>query len=214
MNISKKAVSAVVALGLVGSAVVMSAAAAEATPIGTGKAVIRIDAPKITFSKNADGTYLMKLPKGSKGQWMGERTDSSGDTRARVGNISAKQLVAKWTNFKYGKSATTASIFWDQNLERDQWGNTLVSISDPMVKKHAVTFTVKSKHDLPASIEHASLNIARASGKKTRTSYMNQTTATIVNDLRAWGGQENNYDIDAHPRQRPTHGTVTRRRQT
>lgn len=168
---------------------------ATAAEIGTGRAIIRIDAAQGTVSKNADGSFTLKIPAGSKGQFLGERKDAKGNERLRVGNVSAKQLSSKWKAFQYTSAGTLATIAWD--TKASDWSGALVQLSQPAVTASGVTFKFTSKQKLPASLKDVSVNLQRAPYKKVRT-YDPDATVNLAGNMNFFAGFYDNGKVDVH----------------
>ena len=94
-----RVVVGIVALGVTAAASLAIAAPASSveakTGIGRGQALVYIESPTATVIKTGKRSYSMTLAPDSTGQWMGERTDDTGKTSTRVGNITAKKLSNK-----------------------------------------------------------------------------------------------------------------------
>lgn len=69
--------------------------------VGGGKAIVRIDAPKIKVEKMSQSQYRITLPTSAKGQWLGTRQKT-----LMVGTLTARDLVDGWTA-SYLRPATT-----------------------------------------------------------------------------------------------------------
>lgn len=80
---SPRLLSALAVAGLIAaSSLTLGVAPASAAEgVGSGRAVIRIDAPTATVIKTGKNSYRMVLPPDSSGQWMGERTNDAGKHR-------------------------------------------------------------------------------------------------------------------------------------
>ena len=168
---------------------------ATATEIGTGRALIRIEAPTATVSKNADGSFTLKIPSGSKGQFLGERPDANGKNRIRVGNVSAKQLSSKWKDFKYTSSGAKGTIAWDAS--KPSWQGVMVKLSRPVVTSNGITFKFISDQGLPASLKDVAVNLQRAPSKSVR-SYDPDATVNITGNLNFFAGFYDADKVDVH----------------
>ena len=169
---------------------------ASATQIGSGRALIRIDAATATVSKNSDGTFTLKIPTGSKGQFLGERTDASGSERIRVGNLSAKQLSSKWKDFQYSSAGTKATIAW--NSSDESWSGALVRFYKPTVTKSAINFKFTSSKSLPNTLNDVSVNLQRAPNKQVRTTYNPQAKVHITGDMYFFAGYYSGSKVDVN----------------
>ncbi|MFM8155817.1 MAG: hypothetical protein ACKOAF_07055 [Actinomycetes bacterium] len=170
---------------VVATAAFGQSSAQAATSIGSGKALIRIDASTAKVAKNSDGTYTLTLPTNSAGQWMGDRTNAKGVKRVLVGNVSAQQLSSKWSNFRYPSSGVKATLAW--NAKSANWSSAPVLIAKPVVTKSGVTFKITTKRSLPSSLKNASLNIQRAAGLTGRD-YDPSSDTVLTEDLHWFAG--------------------------
>lgn len=161
-----RVVAGVAALGVTAAASLAIAAPASSveakTGIGKGRALVYVEAPTATVTKTGKNSYRMVLPPGSTGQWMGERTDAEGNTRTRVGDLTAKKLSKKWTSFRYGDAAVPATLAW---MGSDAMASALVRLSRPKVTDSGVRFDFTSKSRIPSTLEDVSINVQRAPGK-------------------------------------------------
>jgi hypothetical protein len=154
--------------------------AAYATPdllVGGGKAIVRIDAPKIDVEKVSQGQYRITLPASAKGQWLGTRKKT-----LMIGELSALNLVNGWSALGYKKdSKVAAAIKWKPAGAKVQ----LIPAQVTQAKKLAdgrTVFDVTSEFLLPSQLTNASLNLARSSGATPR-SYPKNFTYSFTNDL-------------------------------
>ena len=191
--------TATMCLTLMGLTSPITATAAE---IGTGRALIRIEAPTATVSKNPDGSFTLKIPSGSKGQFLGERPDANGQERLRVGNVTAKQLSSKWKDFKYTSSGAKATIAWDAS--KPSWKGVLVKLFKPVVTSSGITFKFTSKRGLPASLKDMAVNLQRAPFKGVRT-YDPDATVNISGNMNFFAGFYDNGKVDVHLMDGTTH---------
>lgn len=166
-----------------------------AAEIGTGRALIRIEAPTATVSKNPDGSFTLTIPSGSKGQFLGERPDANGKEKLRVGNVSAKQLSSKWKDFKYTSSGAKATIAWDAS--KRSWKGAIVKLSKPVVTPSGITFKFTSKRGLPASLKDVAVNLQRAPSKSVRT-YSPDATVNIAGNMNFSAGFYDDGKVDVH----------------
>ncbi|MGI9136152.1 MAG: hypothetical protein ACR2JS_03710 [Candidatus Nanopelagicales bacterium] len=185
--------TAALCLTLVGLSSPSPAIAAE---IGTGRAIIRIDAPTATVSKNPNGSFTLTIPRGSKGQFLGERPDANGKERLRVGNVSAKQLSSKWKDFKYTSAGAKATIAWDAS--KRSWKGANVSLSRPVVTSSGVTFEFTSKRGLPASLKDVTVNLQRAPQKKVRKTYDPEATVNLAGNMNFFAGFYDAGSVDVY----------------
>lgn len=180
-------------LTLMGLASPVPASAAE---IGTGPALIRIDATKGTVSKNSDGSFTLKIPSNSKGQYLGERVSAQGKERIRVGNVSARQLSSQWKDFQYGSAGAKATIAWNSNAEA--WSGVPVRVYKPSITTSGISFKFTSDRGIPAKLKDVSVNLQRAPIKQTRTSYDPQAKVDLTGDLYFFAGFYNEDNVDTH----------------
>lgn len=159
------AAAAVAALAVAATA--LPAHAAPGSGIGTGRAVIHIDAKKATVTSKGGDSYTLTLPKGSTGQWMGERTNAQGKVKTRVGTLTGEQLAAGWSDFQYGKAGADATLTWDAS--KKAFNAASVHISAPRTTSAGVVVDLTSSQTLPATLNDVSLSIARAPGKGVRS---------------------------------------------
>ena len=185
--------TATMCLTLVGMIAPSPATAAE---IGTGRAIIRIDAPTATVSKNPNGSFTLTVPSGSKGQFLGERPDANGKKRLRVGNVSAKQLSSKWKDFKYTSSGVKATIAWDAS--KRSWKGANVRLSRPVVTSSGVTFEFTSERGLPASLKDVTVNLQRAPHKKVRKTYDPEATVNLAGNMNFFAGFYDAGSVDVY----------------
>jgi len=186
-RVSRSSLALVAAVGITTSGLAIAAPAqAASTGIGTGRAVVHVDAPTATVTKQADGSYLLAMPQGTTGQWMGERKNASGKSIVRVGTLTGEKLAANWSNLKY-TSAAPGALFWDETSGNHQAA--AVKVSRPKTTSTGVTFTLTSKTELPATMSDVSINLERApSHKSVRSSSAQQVN--ITSDL--WWSAQNN----------------------
>lgn len=163
---TRRILAATAAVAVTASALVMVGQPAQSregeTGIGKGRALVYVEAPTATVTKTGKNSYRMVLPPGSTGQWMGERTDVEGNTRTRVGDLTAKKLSKKWTSFRYGDAAVPATLAW---MGSDAMASALVRLSRPKVTDSGVRFDFTSKSRIPSTLEDVSINLQRAPGK-------------------------------------------------
>lgn len=162
---------------------------AKSVGVGEGKALVRIDAAKVSVKKVADGAYLLTVPIGSAGQWMGERTASNGKSRLRVGNVSASGLAENWGSFRLGKTGVKATLVWNSNKGASA-SKALVWLKKPTVSDSGVSFRLTTRATLPAHPQQVTLNVSRAKSKQVRTDYQVQGTISITEALKYWAAFE------------------------
>lgn len=168
------------------SALVLSSPPATGAESGKGSAIIRIDATKATVAKKAEGTYTLHIPAGSAGQWMGERTNSRGEERLRVGNLTAKQLSSRWKDFRYSSSGVKTTITWDSGQERPSMAPG--RLTQPKVSANGITFGFTTDRTLPFSMTGVTINLQRAPGKSMRTDYDPEGRVDLSGDLKFMSG--------------------------
>lgn len=193
------AVTAAACLVLMGLTSPNPATAAE---MGTGRALIRIEAPTATVSKSPDGSFTLKIPSGSKGKFLGERAGANGRKVLRVGNVTAKELSSKWQDFKYTSSGAIATIAW--NASKPSWKGALVKLSQPVITSSGITFKFTSKRGLPASLKDVAVNLQRAPSKGVRT-YDPDATVNIAGNMNFFAGFYDNGKVDVHLMDGTTH---------
>lgn len=194
---SRLSVTLVAAVGIAASAFVVAAPAqAASTGIGTGRAVVHVDAPQATVTKQADGTYLLAMPKGTTGQWMGERKNASGKTIVRVGKLTGEKLASSWNNLKYTSAGATGTLVWDAKATTRQAA--VVQVSKPKTTNTGVTFILTSRNELPATMNDVSVNLDRAAKTKA-TRYSTAKSTNIASDLW-WSADWNQGDSSANVR--------------
>lgn len=192
MNTQRKIVSMIALAGITMGATLFVASPASAADIGTGRAIIRIDAAKATVTAQGDATskgvqtYTLILPSGSKGQWLGERKNSRGKERLRVGNLTAKQLSSNWEAFRYTAAGVLATLAWDTRTSPTT--GALVRLTKPKVTDKGVAFTITTPYNVPKSLKDVKLSLQRAPQKATRTSYVAQKTVTLTGALTVFAG--------------------------
>lgn len=162
MTFVGKALSFATAAALVAAAVVVSSSPAQAEGVGSGRAVVRIDAPSATVIKTGKNSYRMVLPEGTTGQWMGERPDAQGKQITRVGDLTAGKLANRWTRFRYSSSPVYTTLTWDDGSHVPSAA--LVMLSRPRVTDQGVRFEFTSRADLPRTLSDVSLHVSRAPG--------------------------------------------------
>lgn len=178
--LSRVSLSAVVVAGVFSAGLVGLAGPAQAAGIGSGRAVIHVDAPEATAAKQADGSYELTLPSGSTGQWMGMRKNAAGKTKVRVGDLTAERLSTGWGNFQYTASGATATLVWNANTSKVR--TAVVRVAQPRVTDAGVTFAVTSKAELPSTLNSVSLNLDRAPGKGVRSSTSPYSQSAVIVD--------------------------------
>ena len=162
MPIAHRVLNLATAAALVASAVVVSSAPAQAEGVGSGRAVVRIDAPSATVIKTGKHSYRMVLPEGTTGQWMGERPNAAGTRVTRVGDLTAAKLAKRWTKLRYSSSPVYTTLTWDDGSHIP--GAALVMLSRPRVTDQGVRFDFTSRADLPRTLSDVSLHVSRAPG--------------------------------------------------
>ncbi|MGI9197534.1 MAG: hypothetical protein ACR2KE_08760 [Candidatus Nanopelagicales bacterium] len=160
--------------------------------IGSGRAVIHIDAPTATVTKVGKNSYRMVLPPGSSGQWMGERTDARGKERTLVGDLNAKKLSNKWGKFRYTSAGVPATLAWGGN---DGFSAALVQLSQPTLTDAGVRFDFTSRSTIPASLTDVSINLQRAP-EKSRVRSTDAHNVNITGDLWIGGNVESSAQVD------------------
>lgn len=164
--ISTRVVVGIAALSATAAASLAIAAPASSveakTGIGRGQALVYIDSPTATVIKTGNRSYFMTLAPDSTGQWMGERTDDTGKTSTRVGDITAKKLSRKWGNFRYTDASVPATLSWTTS---DGISSALVKLSRPKITDAGVRFDFTSPFAIPSTLIDVSINLQRAPRK-------------------------------------------------
>lgn len=194
---SPRLLSSLAAAGLIAaSTFALGAAPASASGegIGSGRALIRIDAPTATVLKTGKNSYRMILPPDSSGQWMGERTNASGVTQTRVGDLTAKKLSTKWTKFRYGSQAVLSTLVW---MTSDGPSPAVVRLSQPKVTDAGVRFDFTSKWAIPSRLQDVSINIRRA---PERNEVRSSTESTFIISDKLYIGYTQNSPKDVYSR--------------
>ena len=158
--------------------------ASETTGIGSGRAVIRLDAPTATVVKTGKHSYRMVLPQGTTGQWMGERANANGTLRSRVGDLTAAKLAKRWTNFRYGSTPVYTTLAW--NSQSTGLGAAVVMLSQPKITDEGVRFDFTSRFALPKTMRDVSVNISRAPRKGDNARSLGVQQATVTGTLVVW----------------------------
>lgn len=167
---------------MVAAGLAMSTPLAQAAPSsgsGTGRAVIHLDALQATVEAEGNGTYTLTLPPTARGQWMGERRNSRGEVRTRVGDITGAQVAARWRKFKYTDASVPATLLW--NRDSGTPSSASVQIQAPRQTDAGIVVQMTSQADIPSSLEDVSLSISRAPGKKVRS--LPTQTQNVTSDL-------------------------------
>lgn len=184
MTFVGKALSFATAAALVASAMFMSSAPAQAEGIGSGRAVIRIDAPTATVTKVGKHAYRMVLPEGTTGQWMGERPNAQGKQITRVGDLTAGKLANRWTKFRYAKAPVYTTLMW--NSESADPGYALIMLDKPKMTDAGVRFDFTSRAAIPTTLSDVSINISRAQGKGDSTRILGVQYTVVTGTMVVW----------------------------
>lgn len=187
--------AAALSLGLI--ALGSATSSASAAGIGSGRALVRIDAPNATVSKNADGSYVLTVPANSTGQFFGERPDKSGKKSLRVGDVSAKQLIRKWQDFRYTSAGVPTTIAWNAKKASTMEG-ILVRLFKPTVTPEGITFRFTTKQYAPESLKDVTVNLQRAPERSSRTTYTVQNTVTLSGNMKFFAGFYDGGKVDTH----------------
>lgn len=179
-RLSRISLSAATIAGVVSALLVGIGGPAQAVGIGSGRAVIHVDAQKATAIEQTDGSYDVTLPAGSSGQWMGERTNATGKSKVRVGDLTAERLSTEWSNFKYTAAGTEATLVW--NADMSKLRTAAVRVTQPRVTDDGVVFNVTSRTAIPKSLNNMSLHLSRAPEKGMRTSTSPYSQSTVIAD--------------------------------
>lgn len=188
---SRHLVSSVVSAGLVASALVLGVAPAQAAEgIGSGRALIRIEAPTATVIKTGKNSYRMILPPDSSGQWMGERTNAEGVAETHIGDLTAKKLSTRWSKFRYTSQGVLSTLAWRPS---DGPSTAVVRLSQPKVTDAGVRFDFTSKFTIPSKLQDVSINLRRAPEKNEVRS--NESKYWITDDLYIGYTQESSKEV-------------------
>lgn len=188
--------SVLAAAGLVAAsslALGVAPASAAGEGIGSGRALVRIDAPTATVVKTGKNSYRMILPPDSSGQWMGERTNAEGKTQVRVGDVTAKKLSTKWTRFRYTSKAVPSTLAW---MTSDGPSSAPVRLSQPKVTDAGVRFDFTSPFTIPSRLQDVSINISRAPEKNEPRS-SSESVYNITADLNIGYSQSSPKDVSS-----------------
>lgn len=205
MIISRKLITLLSTLALAGSAFVISSSPAHAGLIGTGSAVVHVDASSAKLAKQADGSYSLTMPKSTSGQWMGVRS-IKGKKDIRVGKLTAEQLSSGWNRLLYTSSPVRGTLTWKDNCCVKPSFLPVKVVGKPKRTLKGVIFKVISLGNLPSTLNNMSLHLAKApnnafrsqssSSFQTRQStqdpistFPNTQTENVVDDL--WVSSEN-----------------------
>lgn len=167
------------------------APASAAEGVGSGRALIRIDAPTATVVKTGKNSYRMVLPPDSTGQWMGERTNAAGKAQVRVGDLTAKKLSTKWSKFRYTSKAVPSTLAW---MTSEGPSTAPVRLSQPKVTDAGVRFDFTSPFAVPSRLTDVSINIARAPGNN-RARSSSESVYNITADLNIGYTQNSPKDV-------------------
>lgn len=175
-----------------GSVVAKPVASPTSSGIGSGRALVRIDAPHTRVTKVGTHSYRMVLPASSAGQWLGERTDAQGRRQARVGDLTAGKLATAWTKFRYTSSGVMAALTWT-DASGGQRAGAPVRLSQPKVTSNGVRFEFTSTRSVPQTLHNLSINLRRAPGvgpavRATNTSNKVQILGSTWEGLRVTSG--------------------------
>ena len=175
-------VSAVTALSAIAlTMTALTAAPAQAAPVGSGRALVHIDADQVTATSTGANSYDLAFPAGTSGQWMGERKNAAGKTKVRIGTLTGAQLVDGWKSFKYTSSGANSTLVWNSSNKKPD--TAFGKLTAPTVAADGtVHFTFTTAVALPTALNDSSLNLGRAVGKSVRGTSANAQTP-ISNDF-------------------------------
>jgi hypothetical protein len=173
----RTALTFLVAFVFIGSSSTVANAAQE--PLrGGGKAIVRIDAPKIDVEEVGQNQYRITLPSSAKGQWLGTRQKT-----LMIGELTARDLVKGWSALGHKRDSKVATtIKWKPAGAKVQFMPVQIS----QAKKFAdgrTAFVVTSVSALPSQLTNASLNLARASGPALRNNFPQDFSYSLTDDL-------------------------------
>jgi hypothetical protein len=164
MLLNKKSIALLSMLAISGASILLGPVVSHAAGISAGRAVIHIDARTATVTQQADGSYEIAMPKGTIGQWMGDRTSANGKKRVRVGYLTGEELVSGWKKFRYISSGIGATLVWEPSC--GQFEHVAVHVvGKPRRTATGVTFTVTSRKSLPSTLKDVSIHLQRAPKK-------------------------------------------------
>ena len=161
--------------------------------VGSGRAVVRIDAPTATVVKTGKNSYRMILPPDSSGQWMGERTNDAGKAQVRVGDLTAKKLSTAWTKFRYTSKAVPSTLAW---MTSDGPSTAPVRLSQPKVTDAGVRFDFTSPFAIPSRLKDVSINISRAP-EKNEVRSSSESVYNITADLNIGYTQDSSKEVSS-----------------
>lgn len=168
MVIPRKFITLLSALALAGSAFVISSSPAQAGLIGTGPAVVHVDASSAKLTKQADGSYSLMMPKRTSGQWMGVRF-IKGQKDIRVGNLTAEQLSSGWNRLLYTSSPVRGTLTWKDSCCAKQSFMPVRVVGKPKRTPNGVIFKITSTGSLPSTPNNVFLHLAQAPNKAFRS---------------------------------------------
>lgn len=181
MELSKKTIVMISALAIGGTTLVVNCTSAQAAGISAGRAVVHIDARSATVTKQPDGTYSIAMPKGSSGQWMGERVNANGKKKVRVGILTGEDLASGWKKFGYTSSGVHGTLVWEPSCDQYEFAIVQV-VGKPERTPTGLVFTVTSPKTLPASnMRNVSLHLDRAPDHTSRDPALTKSTSTTQN---------------------------------
>jgi hypothetical protein len=145
---------------------------------GGGKAIVRIDAPKIDVEKVGQNQHRITLPTSAKGQWLGTRKKT-----LMIGELTARDLAKGWSALGYKRDSKVATtIKWKPAGAKVQFIPAQITRAKKLADGRT-TFDVTSAFPIPSQLTNASLNLARASGPALRKSYPQDFTYSLTDDL-------------------------------
>jgi hypothetical protein len=144
---------------------------------GGGKAIVRIDAPKIDVKKVGQNQYRITLPASAKGQWLGTRQKT-----LMIGELTARDLVKGWSALGHKRDSKVATtIKWKPAGAKVQFIPAQISQAKRLADGRTM-FEVTSVFPIPSQLTNASLNLARASGPDLRT-YPKKVSYSFTSDI-------------------------------
>jgi hypothetical protein len=157
-----------------------TAANAAPDPLrGGGKAIVRIDAPKIEVEELGKNQYRITLPTSAKGQWLGTRQKT-----LMIGELTARDLVKGWSALGHKRDSKVATtIKWKPAGGKVQFIPAQISQAKKLADGRT-TFNVTSVSALPSQLTNASLNLARSPGTIPRAYYPLNRTYSFTDDVR------------------------------
>ena len=183
IHVPSRLLAAAAGLSLAASSLLVSLAPAQAksVDIGTGRAVVHVDARTATLVKKAKGVYALTMPVKTTGQWMGERTDAKGNERIYVGDFDGHALARRWRDLQHSGARVGATLAWEKDGNRNA---VPVRVHRPKVTATGIVFDISSRTTLPKRMRNVSIHLERAPEERATHREVPPTlTRTVVDDL-------------------------------